>query len=563
MRAPSDGAVAAVLGLGLALLYAALSSPSYGAGDSPQHALSALTLGVSRPPGYPLYVFLARAWAGLFGAGALGAFSGACEAAGAAALYLALREQGCRTAAALFGALLCALSPLHWYYAQVPEVRALNHALALGALLAVLRWRRSGSTGAAVGAGALVGLGLGHHPTFVFVLPSLGLAASGRAPARGQLVRFAWAAAAGLIAPYAALRLRLAMGAPAYNPDAVATWRDVLALWLREDSGGLARVVPRGGAAPTRGLTTYAGWLAGAMARDATWFGAGLAAYGLSDLARREPRRAALWACWLILGAVGYAAPAAGQLGLIDPDYHRAVAERFFALPLIGLFALAAFGAEALARRVRPALLWALAAAAAARGAVAPIDLRAHEPLRDYARAALAQTKPGDVIIPAGDDLAFALTHADIVERSVGARVVLMPWLFGYAPYVDALRARHPELRLPLKEGKLDSDLASWRKANPKRAFYLEGVQSPLAAALGGGPDGVLAGVGLPAAPQEAARAFLDTPLGRLERDKVIEFSQETFLLADARALAAWHLSRVGRRDPELRSRLILVLSGL
>ncbi|MDE2490464.1 MAG: DUF2723 domain-containing protein, partial [Elusimicrobia bacterium] len=169
----------------LAFVYWLCRSRSFGAGDSPEHVLSALTWGVSRPPGYPLYTALAHFFAKLPlgpAAGRVDGLSGLCAAAAAALFFRLLRRRGCGTSAALAATSLLAFSPLWWYYAEVAEVRALNDLLALAAASAAFELAPESPAEAWAVLGVLLGLGLSHHPTFVLVLPAVLFATL---PARG------------------------------------------------------------------------------------------------------------------------------------------------------------------------------------------------------------------------------------------------------------------------------------------------------------------------------------------------------------------------------------------
>src|SRR5687768_5032883 len=106
MRKLSDTRAAFGVFALLAALFWALRCRTFGPGDSGQHVLSALTWGVSRPPGYPLYTAVGWLWTRLpwaEPAAAVDGLSGIFAAGAAALFYLLLRRQGCGRPAALTG----------------------------------------------------------------------------------------------------------------------------------------------------------------------------------------------------------------------------------------------------------------------------------------------------------------------------------------------------------------------------------------------------------------------------------------------------------------------------
>lgn len=224
-------AAAAVFAFALAL-YARTLAPGVGFVDSGELILTARTLGVAHPPGFPFYLLLAHAASWLpVSEPAVGVhlLSALCASLAAALVTLvvgaALRQIDAVAdtfavlwAAALAG-LLFACSRTLWSFATVAEVYALHTALTALLLLSLLLWRRGGGAGWLPVAALTAGLAAGVHVlTLVVVLP--GLAALLRVPA-GRRLRLRQVLAA------ASLALATAAIVYAYLPLAAAR----LPLW--------------------------------------------------------------------------------------------------------------------------------------------------------------------------------------------------------------------------------------------------------------------------------------------------------------------------------------------
>jgi len=477
---PRDRARALGVFAAFAVLYWCGRSLGLGSGDGPEHALSALTWGVSRPPGYPLYTALAHAFALLpFGPalGRVSGLSGLLSAAAAALFFRLLRRWGASLPAALAATVALALSPLWWHYSEVPEVRALNNLLALwSAWLATGLTKRSAPRAWAA-LGAVVGLGLSHHPTFALVLPALAVPVLAAKPDARRWGALAAAAAIAAAAPYVLLGLRLALGAtPVFNPDAVSGWSGVLGLALRRGTGGLfsmaSGAAPRADAAASLLASGFLR-LCGAVWEALTPVGLALAAVGVGRGYRTK--RAAVFFCalWFLCAGPLFVALSSPQMSYGDPDYLRAIFLRFDLLPLIPLFALAGLGADALLGQTPAA--WALAAAAAlGPPLLRPMWLGSEDPLGNYARALLADSGPRDMILLNSDDSIFAAQYLDLVDHAAGDRVFLTTGRFHYSPYAEQLQARHPDLVLPRDANGLSLTTKEWLRLNPGRALYGE-----------------------------------------------------------------------------------------
>lgn len=474
--------------VGLFLVYWIGRCHTFGPGDSPQHVMSALVWGVSKAPGYPLYTALAHLFSLILPGGraaAVNGFSGLLHAYAAALFYLFLRRQGASVAGALSAVALLSFGRLFWFYSGVAEVRPLNDLLALAAASAALTWSEAGDRASLTAFAVATGLGLSHHPTFALLLPALVfLAATGRRRPRAKdAALFAAVAAAACAAPYVLLWLRLKVSSPAYNFENARTARDVAALFLRESTGGPLKMFPGAGALGFTSfslakLVKHAGWFLQTVCQELGPAGLVLAALGVWECRKCGRRTMAFWGLWVAGSASYFLLVSSQTFPLYDEAYAKAVLARFYLLPLIGLCAPAAFGAQWIEHRSRPALVWALCAALALGPALLrPMSHRGRDPLMTYARQIVSSSKDGDLLVLVADDSLFAARYLDVVEHALADRVILVPGFFKTQSYIDDLKSRHPSLNLPTTEsGVLSTDWRAWKKLNPERRVLAEGA---------------------------------------------------------------------------------------
>jgi hypothetical protein len=570
-----DPLIAGVVGLALFALFWFGRSRSFGAGDSAQHVLCAVTWGVPHPPGYPLLTALGWLWSRLFSdpGAAVNGLSGLFAASAAAVLYLLLRRSGCRRAAALTAAAFMAFSPLFWYYSLIAEARALNDLLALAAAYFALEWSRNGRVRSLYFFAAAFGLGVSHHPTFVLLVPAFAIWLSARRPSPLAAARAGAIALAALIAPYALLRARLAWSAPAYNLFETADWRGLAELFLRTRLGGPLRMAAGGGT----------GFSAAELAfqlmdfAEALWTHAGpvalaLAILGTVSLWKRDRRGLLAWSLWLLAAAAVPIVLSSAEMSGHDPDYVRAVVARFYLLPMLAVFVLSGLGAERLLARARPTLGWLLAGAACLFPlAVHPLWLAHENPQLDAARALVRDARPGDLVVLGSDDSVFAALDLELARGEGGGRVFLTPSVFGLPSYIRFLARRYPDLRVPPPgPGGLSVDWAKWLTLNPGRSVLFE--PGLLDAARGLYPDSVPQGTLIRVLPADGksdpaadARRFLDAPeTAEITRWNVRPWTQEVYLLKVRAALAGWLASRLDpKRDAVLLHEYAALLSSL
>lgn len=160
------------VGLLALLFYFATLCPGIAGGDSGMFIGTAYQLGVSHPPGYPLYTLLAH-FATLLPWGSVAmrvnALSSVFDATAVAIVFAILQRLTQSAPAAFTGALMMAFSPLFWRYAVIAEVFALNNLFAALLLYCTLRfWQQPSKQWAYVGALCL-GLGLSNHHTLVLI----------------------------------------------------------------------------------------------------------------------------------------------------------------------------------------------------------------------------------------------------------------------------------------------------------------------------------------------------------------------------------------------------------
>jgi hypothetical protein len=169
----------AVVAAACALLYASTLYPGVGGrinyGDSAKFQFLGVVLGVSHPPGNPLYLLLAAVFSHLpFVAPSLGVkLLSAVSASVAVAFVFATNRLFFGTLSSLVGAALLALGPTFWIFATEAEVYTLNAAIVAGSLFHLLRWRRDRDTRDLLIGGCVSILGFGNHLTIVCLGPTV------------------------------------------------------------------------------------------------------------------------------------------------------------------------------------------------------------------------------------------------------------------------------------------------------------------------------------------------------------------------------------------------------
>ncbi len=163
-----NSALALLLFIASFVLFIRTLAPSLLYGDSAEFQTIAYTLGVGHPTGYPIYVLLAK----LFTFVPVGdvayrvnLFSAFCAALTVALVFLIIRKLGAMYAAAVYGSLALALTPLFWKHASIAEIYAPAAAYLAFILFAVFQWKETANPRWIFLAGLFGGLSLGIHTT--------------------------------------------------------------------------------------------------------------------------------------------------------------------------------------------------------------------------------------------------------------------------------------------------------------------------------------------------------------------------------------------------------------
>lgn len=504
--------------------------------DAGEMCAASWTLGVAHPTSYPLYILLGRAMR-LFPLGnfayrlnLLSAVAGA-----AAAALIAFWARGRRgSAAALAGAAWLALNPAFWAVSQVSEMYSLwvlsaavlmilaqesgedaserlwpgfcfLAGLLLGNRLDLLLWapgllwlalrRRplaageDGLWGAAalLAVPAAVALSGSKTPMALLVIGTLLL----RSRAEGFWRRAGTASIAGLagLSVYLFLPVRSA-SAPFLDWNHPALFSNFLDSLLRTRYGGTLDLISRRYAIGELFFDNMRLW--GAHLWDA--FGpAGLAAavagaaYGfLQDRGRWLGRAACWWWSGPVFLFLANLPPNPHAAAIVEPHYLLSDAVLvFWAVDGVGLLAFP-----------RPALAWAMAAAAVAwplwRGVPARMDRRSDFALADFVSNVLGAAPPDSVVVAKKDVQLYALWHAQTVEgRRPDLRIVAQG-LAGTAWYQADWRRRDSGLvvtSLAAPEG--------WRflAAGGRRVLATQDAELPAAVAAQTRSRGLLTAV--------------------------------------------------------------------
>jgi tetratricopeptide (TPR) repeat protein len=504
----------AALFLSVFCLYLRSLGPAFHADDSPETIAAGATLGIQHPPGYPLDSLMGRL-AVLLGPGPapfdvnlLSVLAGAIAAVLAACLLYTLALEFAPWAAehrrlglfALGGGAVMAVLPTLWFESTTAKggIYALNLALSLGGLLAILRVRDAGlscsvetlrggpstrsltcgcpSPRALALAALMFGLGLANHWTSqLALLPAYALLlGEARWKRRAWPPRSAWGrmafpplllVAAGA-ALYGVLPLRSRLGAPLMWGDP-STWAGFWGVFTRGRYAGLeaSKTWPAFWALILR--------MAGDAASDWTWPGLAVLGLGWALLFRKR-----LWLAvglfslplGLALAVACKANPPADALFIIDP--YLAPFQAGLGLGLAGFFAV-----PPLRRLLGPGLLVAALALGAWNWRVCDQagDFRAW----DYTNNLLLGAPRGALLVCEGDSNVAGPLVPLLVEGRRRDLTQIVPVLIDEPWYRASLLLRDPGLKLPPFYGGPAEDIAWIADANADRPLLWTNSHTP------------------------------------------------------------------------------------
>jgi hypothetical protein len=427
--------------------------------DTGDLVTAAYTLGVAHPPGYPLFLLLAKLFTLLpFGEVAyrVNLMSALFAAAAAATVYCTAlliqpgkTDEGSRLVVAAASALALGLSRTFWSQAIIAEVYALNAFLIAAILLLATVFRSTGERKLLWLLGLALGLSLSNHLSALLVVPgTVALLVRHRRAKPSALLEMAGFMALGL-SVYAYLPVR-SMQNPPLNWGAPHTWSG---FWWTAS----ARIYSdyAFGLPVTDLPARFASWLS-MLSDQFTWLGLGLALTGLCDLWESDREY------------LGFTLTSFGAIVVYALAYNTSDSYVYL-IPSYLVFTLwIARGAwyflrhsllwKAM-RRDDPSIRSRLERVASLAMLVLPmmllgsnfraLDLSEDKEAHNYALQVFADTPSDALIIADTDAHIFSLWYVRYVEVSEPEAVVVAKGLFHYGWYRDTLSRHHPQIIMP------------------------------------------------------------------------------------------------------------------
>ncbi len=452
--------------------------------DSGDLVTAAYTLGVAHPPGYPLFLLLAKTFTLLpFGEVAyrVNLLSAFFAAAAATTLYWtalliqpdeSVGERKLVIAAA--SALAFGLSSTLWSQAVIAEVYALHAFMVAAILLLATAFRSTGERRLLWLLGLALGLSLGNHLSAILLVPGTLILIVRRQRARpAALLEMAGFVVLGL-SIYAYLPLS-SMQNPPVDWGAPHTWSGfwwtVSARIYSDYAFGL----------PIAHLPArIASWLS-LLGHQFTWLGLAVGLAGVWELCDSDREYLAFTLTWFVIVVIySLAYNTSDSYVYLIPSYlvfglWIARGASFLLRDLVPWQTIRRDRPSTGSRLERLASLSILALPLLLLGAnLRALDLSKDTEARDYAVQVLADTPSDAVIIADTDAHIFSLWYVRYVEADEPEAAVVAKGLFHYQWYRDTLTRHHPEIYVPTGEDDPYALLFALIDANlPTRPIYL------------------------------------------------------------------------------------------
>jgi hypothetical protein len=438
LPARRDRLVAGGLALVALALYLATLAPglAFQGGDGHELTVTAATLGLAHPTGYPLFTWLGFAFVHLLPIGEVAyrtnLMSAVLGAGAVGLLYLIGRRLELHPIAAALGAAIYAVSPTFWSETVITEVYAPNAFMVTLTLWFLLRWADAphGAVGPFVQFAFVYGLSLGTHLSNLGFAPAYTLFVIASDPSilrRPRTIVLAFLAFAFAAAQFVWLPLR----ADTYDlfPNGPP---DTLARFYAYSLGAFAN---QRFAFPLAALPERMSMYGGLLVEDFGPLGVGLAALGTISALRRSPRR-----FWLLSGMYVVHVGFFTQLFVTDPDVFFVASHLLVALFVgFGVDAVRVAGGWVPHPRLRfGSAVAALAIAAALLTARAQASLRMNDRsgdtvVGDFTESIFAVLPPGSVLLADRGAFGASFTYRRRLE-GIRPDVVMPSELDGRTP---------------------------------------------------------------------------------------------------------------------------------
>lgn len=453
--------------------------------DSWELVAAAYTVGVAHPPGYPLFLMLARLFT-LLPLGEVAVrvnlMSAVFAAITSTIIYFTIllltpgrMDTLNKVLIASASSLLFGFSHTFWSQAIIAEVYSLNALLVAAAVLLAALYRSTPNRKLLWMLGLTLGLGLANHLSILPLFPAiLYLAVRRHSPGPSAYLGMGGLFVVGL-STYLYLPLSSAQHPP-IDWGACRTWSGfwwTVSARIYHDYA-FALPLPY---LPVRLAT----WLR-MLTQQFTWVGFALGLVGL-------------WRLWasdrqcLVFSITSFTAVTIYSLTYNTSDSH------IYLIPSYLLFTLwiaegtghvihAAPRPRAIEKRdglLAPSRLQRILSVALillpallVRSNLPQVSLREDRKAHEYAASVLAAAPSNAIIIADTDAHIFSLWYVRYVETTQPAPVIVAKGLFHYQWYQDTLRWHEPKIFLPASQGDTYADLFAFLDGNlPRRPIYL------------------------------------------------------------------------------------------
>lgn len=463
-------------------------------GDSAELTAAAASFGVAHAPGYPLFTV----GGGIFsaftpGAPALGVnlFNAFCGALAVGSMFFLLVLLTGQWLPSIAGALTLGFSFHFWLYSHVPEISALN-AFFIGLLLwltlpLIQKNARALSTQRLYAIALVVGLGISHHHSIVFLLPGICFCLyvwwkeQTAKPGARQWAAMGVCAGVGMI-PYLYVPLR-AHTMPYMNAGTVTSLARFIDHFTRR-AYGVTALTPEYPPFNEVALESALGFFGHSLVTSFSWPGVALGIFGFLILLWKSPK------IFLVLATTGMLAGPffVAWSGMpANTVVLRTILERFFVAPFflfsvgIGValsritekFKESGFGRSfpGGAKAMSLGVIFLLPASLLVQH-FRPLNFSDFTLCEMYGRDLQASLSRNAVVFVHGDNSLFTLWY---LQRLTAARPDLKILNSSMsAPYSDHLRVHFPELRIPPETTPTLQELIA--KIQGQRPLYIIGI---------------------------------------------------------------------------------------